>query len=196
MPVPTDAPPPSRPEPSRAEPRTTAEWIRFAQRAFVVSCVVAAVALGLLFIWYAAPLLLLVFAGILVSIPLRLAKHAIEERTPLGSGASLTVVLLALTALLVTTGGAIVGSIMSQATTLASQLQEAARTVQERMQDSAWAGLILQQVPSLTDVVAGRTDALSRVFGLASSTLTWVVNALIVIVVGIYVAAPDRKSVV
>ncbi|HEY8535821.1 MAG TPA: AI-2E family transporter [Vicinamibacterales bacterium] len=184
--------PPPTPEPARTEPRTTAEWIRFAQRAFVVSCVVAAVALGLLFIWYAAPLLLLVFAGILVSIPLRLAKHAIEERTPLGSGASLTVVLLALTALLVTTGGAIVGSIMSQATTLASQLQEAARTVQERMQDSAWAGQILQQVPSLTDVVAGRTDALSRVFGLASSTLTWVVNALIVIVVGIYVAAQPQ----
>lgn len=192
MPVPTDAPPPSRPEPSRAEPRTTAEWIRFAQRAFVVSCVVAAVALGLLFIWYAAPLLLLVFTGILFSIPLRLAKNAIEEHTPLGPGPSLTLVLLALAALLVTTGGAIVGSIMSQAETLANQLQEAARTLQSRLQDLAWARQALQQVPSLADMVAGRTGALTGVFGLASSTLSWIVNAIIVVVVGIYVAAQPQ----
>lgn len=193
MPMPTDAPtPPSRPEPPRAEPRTTAEWTRFAQRAFVASCVVAAVALGLLFIWYAAPLLLLVFAGILLSIPLRLAKSAVETHTPLGPGASLTLVLLALAVLLVTTGGAIVGSIMSQAASLANQLQEAARTVQSRLQDLEWARQALQQVPSLTDLVAGRTGALTRVFGLASSTLSWIVNAVIVLVVGIYVAAQPQ----
>ena len=179
-------------EPSRSEPRTTAEWLRFAQRAFVVSCVVAAVGLALLSIWYAADLLLLVFAGILVSIPLRMLQKVIQDHTPLGAGVALTIVILTLTVLLLTTGGVMLNSIWTQATTLAQQIQEALRTVQGRLESYAWFREAMAQAPDVSELISGRPGTLARVFGMASSTLTWIVNTIIVLIVGVYVAAQPQ----
>jgi predicted PurR-regulated permease PerM len=179
-------------DPPRGEPRTSAEWLRFAQRAFVVSCVVAAVGLTLVFIWYAADLLLLVFAGILVSIPLRMLQKVIQDHTPLGAGAALTIVILALTAVLLTTGGMILNSIWTQATTLTQQIQDALRTVQGRLESYAWFRQAMAQAPDVSELISGRPGTLSRVFGMASSTLTWIANAVIVLIVGVYVAAQPQ----
>lgn len=45
--------------------------LSFARRALIAALAAAGVLLGLLFAWYAADLLMLVFAGVLVSILLR-----------------------------------------------------------------------------------------------------------------------------
>lgn len=60
--------------------RDAPEGTPLARRALVVTCVVAAVALVLSLVWYAADLLLLVFAGVLVSVLLRGLSRALRNR--------------------------------------------------------------------------------------------------------------------
>ena len=68
--------------------------LAFARRVLIATLVVASVVLVLLFVWYAADLLMLVFAGILVSILLRGFSRFLSEKTSIGRGFALALVAL------------------------------------------------------------------------------------------------------
>jgi predicted PurR-regulated permease PerM len=68
----------------------------FVRHVFVGSIVVASVAFVLLFVWYAADLLLLVFAGLLISILLRRFSELLRRRIPMPAGVSLALASLLL----------------------------------------------------------------------------------------------------
>src|SRR5215207_4565205 len=74
--------------------------VRFAWRVLIATLVVAGVVLVLLFFWYAADLLMLVFAAVLVSILLRTFTEFVSQKTGLSRGLSLTIVSLALVVLI------------------------------------------------------------------------------------------------
>ncbi|HEX2271196.1 MAG TPA: hypothetical protein VHH35_16745, partial [Pyrinomonadaceae bacterium] len=75
--------------------------LEFARRVLIATLVVASVVLVLYFVWYAADLLMLVFAGVLVSILLRGFTRFLARKTGMGRGISLGIVSLALAALIV-----------------------------------------------------------------------------------------------
>jgi hypothetical protein len=74
---------------TRDAPETTEETrsLAFAHRVLIATCIVAGMALVLVFVWYAADLLLLVFAGILVSILLRGFSRFVTQKNGPGAWA-------------------------------------------------------------------------------------------------------------
>src|SRR5919109_2280808 len=72
------------------------ELLAFARRVLVATLVVLSVLLLLLLIWYAADLLMLVFAGVLISILLRTFTEFLVEKARLRYGLSLGLVALSL----------------------------------------------------------------------------------------------------
>lgn len=167
----------------------SADAFAFAWRVLIATLVVVAVALVLALIWYAADLLLLVFAGVLVSIPLRRLSNMLAGTTRLGGGVALAIVTLGFVAV----AGAVVlfaaDRIGSQAGEFASQLRSALDTLRTRAEGNAWVQDAVDRLPNLGELLLGSGGALSRLSGIASSTLGGLINAAIVIIVGVYVAS-------
>jgi predicted PurR-regulated permease PerM len=179
-----------------AEVKGESGSLAFAQRVFVATCVVASVALVLYFVWYAGDLLMLVFAGVLVSILLRGFSRFLEEKFGLGRGLSLAIISLALVALIAAGVWSIPGRIGPQMSELREKLPLAVENVKQYAKQYEWARETIENLPNLKDYLAGRSGAIvSRLTGLASTTLGLVINFLIAVVIGLYIASqPDLYS--
>jgi predicted PurR-regulated permease PerM len=164
--------------------------LAFARRVCVATCVVASVALVLYFVWYASDLLMLVFAGVLVSILLRGFSRFLTQKTGLGHGVSLGFISLALVALIAAGVWLIPERIGSQMSELRQQLPIAVESLKEYVKQYEWARATIENLPSLNDYLAGRSGAIvSRLTGLASTTLGLVINSLIAVIIGLYLAS-------
>lgn len=171
------------------------ESLKFA-RVLVATLVVASVALLLIFVWYAADLLMLVFAGVLVSILLRGFSQFVSDKTGIGGGLSLAIVALALVALIVVGVWLVTGRIGAQMSTLRQQLPQAVANLSSYLGQYEWARNTIDSLPNLNDWLAARSSRIvSGVTGLASTTLGMVVNVIIVVIIGLYLASqPDLYS--
>jgi predicted PurR-regulated permease PerM len=90
------------------------ELLAFARRVLVATLVVVSVLLLLLLIWYAADLLMLVFAGVLISILLRTFTEFLVKHTRLGYVISLALVALGLVVLVVAISWLVLDRIIDQ----------------------------------------------------------------------------------
>ncbi len=166
------------------------ESLALARRVFVATCVVASVALLLYFFWYAADLLMLVFAGVLVSILLRGFTRVLAQKTGIGRGLSLTLIILAFVALMAAVAWLIPGQIGPQVSELRQQLPLAIENVKQYAKQYEWARGAIESLPNLNDYLARRSGAIvSRLTGLASTTLGLVINFLIAVAIGLYIAS-------
>lgn len=165
-----------------------ARGFAFARQVLIAACVVAAVSLVLALVWYAANLLLLLFAGILVSILLRRFRGFIRNTTGLGEGLSLAIVALIVFAAIAAVGWMVADRMSSQAAEFIDRLQTALPAVRARLEGYEWAQQVIDQLPSLSEAFVGRGGVLSRLPGVASITLGLIVNVVVVIVVGLYLA--------
>jgi predicted PurR-regulated permease PerM len=164
--------------------------LEFARRVLIATLVVTGVVLVLLFIWYAADLLMLVFAGVLVSILLRGFTRLLGHKTGVGRGLSLVIVSLALVAFFVVGVWSVTGRIGAQMVELRQQLPVAVENLMGYVGQYEWARNAIDSLPNLNDWLAARSATIiSRLTGLASTTLGAVVNIGIVIIIGLYLAA-------
>jgi predicted PurR-regulated permease PerM len=179
-----------------AEVKGESVSLSFARRVFVATCVVASVVLVLYFVWYASDLLLLVFAGVLVSILLRGFSRILAQKTGIGPGLSLALISLALVALIAAGVWSIPGQIGPQMSELREKLPLAVENVKQYAKQYDWARETIENLPNLKDYLAGRSGAIvSRLTGLASTTLGLLINFLIAVVIGLYIASqPDLYS--
>ena len=145
--------------------------------------------------WYAADLLMLVFAGVLVSILLR-GFTGLVQKTGMGRGLSLALVSLVLVAFFVVGVWLVTGRIGAQMIELRQQLPVAVENVMQYVGQYEWARNAIDSLPNLNDWLAARSATIiSRLTGLASTTLGVVVNIVIVVIIGLYLAAqPDLYS--
>lgn len=165
----------------------------FARRVLIATCVVEGVAIVLLFVWYAADLLMLVFASILVSILLRGFSRFLAQKTGVGRGLALTLVSLMLLALIVTGVWLIGGSVGSQVSELQQQLPRAVESLSQFAGQYDWARSAIESLPSVSEWFAGRSGSIvSRVTGLASTTLGMVFNVVVVVIIGLYLASQPK----
>ncbi len=142
---------------------------------------------------YSASFFFLVFGGIVFSVVISGLAHFLSDKTPLPYGASVAVVLLVLL-------GIIVGGIWLLAPTVGRQIDELSDSLPksfERLQQSlmqtSWGRKLLEDIPEnpgkfLSAGGSGK-GVLSQVTGIFSSTLGGLVNVLIILITGIYLAA-------
>ena len=163
----------------------------FARRVLIATCVVLSVVLVLARLWYAVNLLMLVFAGVLVSILLRRVRGVLRNSTGFGEGQSLAIVTIPLFATIAVIGWLVADRMASQAVEFADRLRTALPAVRARLDGYEWAQQALDRLPSLSEMF-GRGGVLSRLPGFASLTLGVIVNVVVVIVVGLYLASQPR----
>lgn len=161
---------------------------RFIQRTLIVTAIV----LGLGLVWFAADVLLLVFAGVLLAVLLRSLSGWLAERSPLSPGWALGVVVLAILALSTWAGALLAPDIASQADQLTAQLPQAAAEARTSIAQYRWGELLLQQVPNADDLADNQSQVLATATGFFSTTLGALANIAIVLFIGLYLAAEPR----
>lgn len=151
----------------------------------VATCAV----LALLALVYAIDVLLLVFAGILVAVFLRALSDWISAHTPLSARWSLALVALALTGLMAL--GLWLGGtrLAGQVDELKEKLPQAIEELKERLDKTGWGRAFLDRLPATGDLVPRRRDLLSQVGGAVSSALGWLGEGLVVLFIGLFLAA-------
>jgi predicted PurR-regulated permease PerM len=165
------------------------ENFRVGQRALISTAVVVSVFVTLAFAWYAMDLLMLLFLGVLISIPLRRLSEWLGQRGGMGHGAALAIVVVALATLFGLIAWLVAERIVEQATVFTSQVQMAFETVRAKLESYAWFRTINSELPDFSEIMNGGGGMVSRITGVASSALGAVVSSVLVVIVAIYLAS-------
>ncbi len=168
----------------------------FARRVFIAASIAASVvAVGLL-LWYSIDILLLVFAGVLLGVLLRGLSRAIATRTKLGHGWSLAIVLITLLIIIGLTVWQLSDSIAAQASELIETLPRAVEQLRARLSAYSWGERVLGEIPppdKWGELLSSRGGStLGRITGILSGTLGLLINFLVIVIIGCYIAAEPR----
>lgn len=145
-----------------------------------------------LLLWYAADVLLLAFAGILLAIFLRSLSDWVSEITPLSGGWSLGVVVVGLISILTIGIWLLAPGVADQIDELQKKLPQSVRQLERHVESYEWGRKALAQVPNANELVPDKADVLARVTGVFSTTFGAIANFFIIIFIGLYVAAEPR----
>lgn len=156
-----------------------------------VGIITLAIFLSLL-LWYAADVLLLAFAGILLAIFLRSLSDWVSEITPLSGGWSLGVVVVGLISILTIGIWLLAPGVADQIDELQKKLPQSVRQLERHVESYEWGRKALAQVPNANELVPDKADVLARVTGVFSTTFGAIANFFIIIFIGLYVAAEPR----
>ncbi|HEV2129900.1 MAG TPA: AI-2E family transporter [Longimicrobiaceae bacterium] len=165
---------------------STSSFVRWA---LIAGAVALGVVLILALLWYAGYVLLLLFAAVLVGVFLHSLSAALRRFTGLSSGWSLAAVVLALLVLFGLSFWLFGASLADQASQLAERVPQAVENVRQRVEQHPWARQLLAQLSPPTQGGGGGRDLPSALAGIFTATLSGLVNFIIVLVVGLYLAA-------
>lgn len=160
----------------------------FGWRVFEVSSIAVAVLIIASVLWLAIDVLLLLFAAVLLATLLRAPAEALHRGTGMPCAPALALVTLGLAGLLGLLGMALVPQVAPQVPELIESLGSAVTDLARRFNldqlaaDAANDGDIARLLPSPAGLIGGAT-------GLISSTFGMVANLVIVVVIGLYLAA-------
>ena len=168
--------------------KTTSFPRRAATAAFVSLLILA----GFLLIGYAANFFFLVFGGIAFAVVISAMSHFVADKTPLSYGLSVGLVLVLLVALIAGTVWLLAPTVSAQADELGKSLPQSINRLKSNLSQTEWGQKLLDGIPQspgkfLSSGGAGK-GVLSQVTGIFSGTLGGLVNVLIVIITGIYLA--------
>lgn len=161
----------------------------------IATAIVAAVIMLFLFVWKAIDILLLIFAGILLSIILERMRDYLTEHTRLPAGPALAVVVILL--LLIQGLGImlLVPIIEEQVLILADQLPKSWQNIKDFVSQFGWGQELLDEITIPTDILkTNQTDMrmVTRIVGIFSSTLGALTSIIFILIVAIYLAAEPK----
>jgi predicted PurR-regulated permease PerM len=145
---------------------------------------VAAVAAGALVLWKASDVLLMAFGGALLAVMLSALADFLARRTPIGRRAALPLAILTILAALGLLAWWLGGIVAHQFAELVRQLPAALGKLRDWL---AAAGVGREVLDSLGS--GNSTESALKLIGAAVSTLGAATNVLLVLVLGIYLAA-------
>lgn len=163
------------------------------RRVLLNAAAVAALVVGLLLLWHARDVLLLVFAGLLFGVFLRRLSTLVSGHTPVPPAVALALVVLGLTGALVGAFWLQGGTIAEESALLREELPRAAEEIRERIAGTELGGRLIEQLPEdEAALLPDDPDTISRATGVVSSTFSALATAGIILFLGIvFAATPD-----
>ncbi len=149
---------------------------------------VAIAALAFL-LWQLSHVLMIAFGGVLLAAVLRALSDPLDRITPLSSRLSLLIVVIGVVGVLAAMGWLIGGQVARQLEQLAEVLPGAIQGVREWV-DRNTLGQLLTELGQTG--VEGARGALARVASVASSTFGALANTLLIVFLGLYLAADPQ----
>ncbi len=158
------------------------------------AAITAGLALGAVALFFvlrtAAPVLLILFAGVLLAVFLHGAARWLSQRTPLRRPVALGAVLVVLVALIAGMGWFVGPRIAEQVPVLTEQLPQTAQNVQDWVEQYGWGQRVVEQMPeSPGEVIPDLASTLSTITTAFSVVLSILANGFIIVFVGLYLAA-------
>lgn len=160
----------------------------FQQRVLFIAKVLLALGAVIAVIFLGARVFLLVFAGLLFAVFLKSMSDPLAEHAHVRPGWSLLAVLVLLTGTLAAAGYFAAPSISEQVDALMQKLPQSVQQLQKELESYSWGRALLDQAE--TGQILGKPrPVLEGVGGVFSSLLGWLVNLVIILFIGLYVAA-------
>lgn len=161
----------------------------FAKRA-AVAVGIATIAVGVMvFLWIGASLLALLFAGVLLGVLLRALASVVERWLGIGPSWSLGVVILAIAGVIFGGGFWVAPSVVQQVGRISEVVPQSVEGLERRLADYRAGRWLLTNMPAMDTIMPQPGRLVDRVTGLLTGTLGLVVSALVVLFVGVYLAA-------
>ena len=167
----------------------------FTRKVLTTISIVVFVVLLILLVVFAIDALLLIFAAILFAIFLRGLADLLAEKSGLGKGLSLAIVGVSLIAVFAGSIYLLAPDIADQIKELRHELPRSVNALREKLEQTSWGRLILQQIPAPQEIVNGGGDGgdtLRRVGGFFSSTLSVFLKFVVFVLLSVYLAAEPR----
>lgn len=180
----------------------------FVQRAFIACFAGLTAAAVLLIFWYAADVLLLVFAGALLAVLFNGLTRQVSSRLKLPYRPCYGFTLLALAALVGGLGWFAAGRLSGEVEQLTERLPRAANQLMERLEQNGLAKRLIDEAPQPGRFLRNQRDLLQRATGVVSSTLSAITSGFVILFIGLYLGfdpelykrgvlqlfAPERRS--
>lgn len=157
----------------------------YTRRVLIAAGIFIGTVAGAYFIWQLGRVFLLIFGGVLLAVVLSGLTDVLVDRTSLPRGVVMAGVLVGLTGLLVGFGFLAGPRLASQGAELADRIPEAASQLQKQITSQPWAKELLDRVP----LKSGSGNIAGNLLGVFSTTASALTSALIVLIVGLYLAA-------
>lgn len=175
----------SRPQESRYEPVSHSRYTRLV---LLITLIVSLV----LLLWYAVDVFLLIFAGVLLAIFLRALSDWLTQHSPLSGGWSLAVVVLVLISVIGLFGWLLAPRLAEQIDELSQTLPRSIQNLSQSVERYGWGRRILDRTPSFEDLMPDKSDVLAKATGVFSTTFGVIVNAVVILFVGLYLAVNPK----
>jgi predicted PurR-regulated permease PerM len=164
-------------------------WTDLGKRAAVVWSVGALIAVGVIGVWYAVDVLLLIFAGLLFAVFLRSVSRWLSRHTLFGEKTSLALVVLGLAVGVFGAGWLMAAPLTEQVDQLQQTLPQSVERLQERVAQYPWGRWALNRAPSTENLLPGRRDVFAQISGFVSGTFGAIGGAVVIFFVGLFVAS-------
>jgi predicted PurR-regulated permease PerM len=177
------------------EPDGRAARLSYRRRVLTAVGIAALVIVLLLLLESLIPALVLGFAGLLLAILLRSPADWLSVHTPLSDRWSLALVVAVLVGLLALAGWLVAPAVAAQLDQLVQTLPQSFQQFEQHVSRYAWGEWLTEQTPPVDSLLPSGGNFLARITGIFSTTLDLVVKLLIVMFVGLYLAASPRRYV-
>ena len=157
------------------------------ERSLKAAAAGAGVAAIFLVFWYGVEILLLVFAGALLSVLLGGLAGLVHERTRLGYRWAFGLVVVVLTGLLALMIWLFATRIASEADRLAQELPRAGRELVEPLKQYEWIRRLLDDAPPPERLIRDQPEVMSTATGFVSSTFSAATALFVVLFLGMYI---------
>ena len=164
----------------------------FSRRVLIASSLGIGLFCGLMLLWYAVQVLLIIFAGILVAVLLRGMANLLAKHSRLSQKWALAAIVVITVLLFTTVGYFVAPRVIAQVQQLYVTLPRAYGQLKD------WAGkyplgrLAIGSIPNSVNAPGGHGDLLGNVTGAASMTLSAVLTFVLIVFVGMYLAAEPQ----
>ena len=164
----------------------------FVRRTLAVAGIATVLVLGLALLWAVADVFLLIFAGVLVAVLLRGLSQWVSNHTRLSERWSLALVVLAIVAVWAA-GAALLGAqLVQQVGELVERAPRMMQQFRQQLEQSQWGRQLLERAAQPGQQGGDPGGAAAPIAGMLSTTFGAIVDVVIVLFVGLYLAAkPD-----
>ena len=167
----------------------------YTQRVLIAAGAVLGIVGAVYFLWELSRVFLLIFAGVLLAVFLGGLATQLAQRTPLPRGAALAVVVAGVIAFFVGVGALAGPRLAEQSGELAQRLPQATQQLRQQISSQyEWAGQLLQRAPKPGQMLSGSggSSLIGEVTSAVSTVVSALTNALIVLILGLYLAFHPR----
>ena len=163
--------------------------VGLARRTAVVMGVVLALSVLIVGIGYVFNVLLLAFAGLILAILIRIIADFFNKYIGLPDGVCVAVSVLILASLIAGTVALLAPNVAEQIAELQEKIPQSAERAGERLKQLPGGDYVVREMPSTQELLQRSSGAFGQLTGILSSTLGALASLVVIIFLGIYLAA-------